>query len=180
MGETHPAEKKVVVEFCTADLPLTPEQRLKFVKLVGARYNPQKDLVKMSCEMHNTIAQNKRYLGDLVGTLMATARGEGDMEGAKDDFKDVPVDFRHVRWRRKLEFPEQWKLTDERRQQLAEARKRRELGDKERMAQGRMIEGLGIIDQSLRASMAVPSRQRLAGIAQRKSTTRVSTRTLKT
>jgi small subunit ribosomal protein S35 len=75
MGEQHPAEKKVVLEFCTEDMPdLTPVQREKLKKLVGVRYNPETDIVKMSCEMFETQAQNKRYLGDLVDELLREAR----------------------------------------------------------------------------------------------------------
>lgn len=75
LGEQHPAERKVVVEFCTEDLPdLTEVQRRKFIKLVGVRYNPDTDIVKMSCEMFEAQAQNKRYLGDLINTLLKEAR----------------------------------------------------------------------------------------------------------
>jgi small subunit ribosomal protein S35 len=75
MGEQHPAEKKVVLEFSPADMPnLTTLQREKLKKLVGVRYNPEKDIVKMSCEIFETQAQNKRYLGDLVDNLLQEAR----------------------------------------------------------------------------------------------------------
>ena len=75
MGEEHPAAKKVVLEFCPADMTdLTPVQLDKLKKLVGVRYNPETDLVKMSCEMFETQAQNKRYLGDLVDTLLREAK----------------------------------------------------------------------------------------------------------
>lgn len=75
MGEEHPAEKKVVVEFCTEDMrDLTAVQRDKLKKLAGVRYNPETDIVKMSCEMFETQAQNKRYLGDLVDTLVKEAK----------------------------------------------------------------------------------------------------------
>lgn len=75
MGEHHPAEKKVVLEFSPGDMPdLTPIQREKLKKLVGPRYNPEKDIVRMNCEMYETQAQNKRYLGDLVDTLLKEAR----------------------------------------------------------------------------------------------------------
>ena len=75
MGEQHPAEKKVVLEFSPADMPnLTDIQRDKLRKLVGVRYNPESDIVKMSCEMFETQAQNKRYLGDLVDKLLEEAR----------------------------------------------------------------------------------------------------------
>ena len=75
MGEQHPAEKKVVLEFTPADMPnLTEIQRDKLRKLVGVRYNPETDIVKMSCEMFETQTQNKRYLGDLVDKLLEEAR----------------------------------------------------------------------------------------------------------
>lgn len=75
MGEQHPAEKKVVVEFTTADMPnLTPIQREKLKKLVGVRYNPMTDIVKMSCESYETQAQNKRYLGNVIDNLLIEAR----------------------------------------------------------------------------------------------------------
>lgn len=74
MGEQHPAEKKVVLEFSPADMRDLPEiQRNKLRKLVGTRYNPESDVVKMSCEMFETQAQNKRYLGDLVDKLLQEA-----------------------------------------------------------------------------------------------------------
>lgn len=75
MGEQHPAEKKVVVEFCTEDMrDLTPVQREKLQKLAGARYNPETDIIKMSCEMFESQVQNKRYLGDLVEDLLREAK----------------------------------------------------------------------------------------------------------
>lgn len=75
MGEQHPAEKKVVLEFSPADMPrLTKVQMDKLRKLAGVRYNPETDVVKMSCEMFETQAQNKRYLGDVVGSLLKEAR----------------------------------------------------------------------------------------------------------
>ena len=145
MGETHPGAKKIVLEFCTRDLrPLTEPQRIKLIKLVGPRYNPETDIVKMSSEMFETAAQNKRYLGDLVDTLMEEAQDETDM------FEDVPLDFRHHKFRPKVEFPEGWKLTREKRARLEEGRKMRGEREKEREEQGRLVEGVTIIDQALR------------------------------
>jgi hypothetical protein len=78
MGELHPAAKKVVVEFSPADLKdLTDVQRLKLKKLAGARYNPEKDIIKMSCERFEHQAQNKRYLGDLVKDMITAAKVRG-------------------------------------------------------------------------------------------------------
>lgn len=74
MGEKHPAESKVVCEFATIDLGLDLVQRLKLVKIAGVRYNPATDIVRMSCEMFEHQAQNKRYLSDLVDTLITEAQ----------------------------------------------------------------------------------------------------------
>lgn len=117
MGEVHPAAKKVVVQFCTKDLPnLTEAQRLKLIKLVGVRYNPDTDVVKMSCERFEAPAQNKRYLGDLVNKLLDEARN------AADTFEDIPLDFRHHKSKKKFTFPEKWKLKPGRIQELLLAR----------------------------------------------------------
>ena len=60
--------------FCPSDLGLTPEQELKLKKLVGPRYNPEKDMVKMSCESYDHQAQNKRYLSDQIDKLLEAAK----------------------------------------------------------------------------------------------------------
>lgn len=110
LGEHHPAAKKVVVEFTTKDLAaassLTEAQRIKLIKLVGVRYNPSKDLVRMSCEKYGEPAQNKRYLGDLVNKIVAEAKDTTDM------FEDVPLDFRHHKPKKVHVFPESWKVRD--------------------------------------------------------------------
>lgn len=74
MGEYHPAEKKVVVEFSPEDFGLTEQQQLKLVKLAGVRYNPEKKIVKISCESFEHQAQNKRYLAEQVEKLLDEAR----------------------------------------------------------------------------------------------------------
>ncbi|KAL8720519.1 MAG: hypothetical protein Q9225_002641 [Loekoesia sp. 1 TL-2023] len=146
MGETHPAAKKVVLEFCTRDLPnLTEAQRVKLVKLVGVRYNPETDVVKMSCEMFETQAQNKRYLGDLVDTLVAEAKDSSDM------FEDVPLDFRHHKPKPKLEFPEKWKMTEQRKEQLEANWRQSALKEQEREEAGQLIDGPKFIDKMLEA-----------------------------
>ncbi|MCJ1311857.1 37S ribosomal protein S24, mitochondrial [Agyrium rufum] len=162
-GETHPAARKIVLEFCPADLHtiLTPAQRLKLIKLVGVRYNPRKDIVKMSCEMFESQAQNKRYLGDLVDTLIAEAKGEGESEGAKDSFDDVPVDFRHVDMKVKPLFPEAWKLGQEqKRRALEEGRRERELREVKRQVEGSVVDGTRLIEDAL-SKMVVPMPARL-------------------
>lgn len=142
MGETHPAEKKIVVEFCTSDLrQLTEPQRIKLIKLVGPRYNPETDIIKMSCEMFETQAQNKRYLGDLVDTLMAEAKDNSDT------FTDVPLDFRHHKFKRKIEFPMSWRLTPEKKKELEGEREQRLLLERERESNGQVVDGAEAIER---------------------------------
>ncbi len=145
MGESHPGSKKIVVEFCTRDLrALTEQQRIKLIKLVGSRYNPETDIVKMSSEMFETPAQNKRYLGDLVDTLIEEAKDE------TDTFEDVPLDFRHHKFKPKVEFPEGWKLTREKKMRLEEDRKLRMEREREREIQGKLVEGVRVVEEAMK------------------------------
>lgn len=63
-----------MVEFSPADFGLEPRQQLKLLKLAGARYNPEKEVIKMSCESFEHQAQNKRHLAETVEKLIAEAR----------------------------------------------------------------------------------------------------------
>lgn len=150
MGESHPGSNKIVLELCTHDLPtLTPAQRLKLIKLAGVRYNPSTDIIKMSSEMFPTQAQNKRYLGDLIDTLIAEA------QDPTDTFADVPLDFRHHKWKRKPEFPEGWKLTEARKKQLEADRTKRAEEERERLESGRVVHGVRVIEEVLRVAPVV-------------------------
>ncbi|MCJ1371176.1 37S ribosomal protein S24, mitochondrial [Loxospora ochrophaea] len=145
MGETHPAERKVVLEFCTGDIPgLTEQQRLKLIKLAGVRYNPQTDVVKMSSEVFETGAQNKRYLGDLVDRLIA------EVKEGKDRLEDVPVDFRHHKWKVPPVFPDGWKLTEGRRERLTKEREKRAVEEGERRVKGEVVDGVRVIEEAVR------------------------------
>ncbi|KAK5045251.1 hypothetical protein LTR84_009357 [Exophiala bonariae] len=122
MGESHPAAKKVVVQFCTKDLAgLTEEQRLKLIKLVGPRYDPDNDIVKMSSEKFEAPAQNKRYLGDLVNKLIDEAKN------GEDNFKDIPLDLRHHKSKKHIKFPDEWRIKPGRIQELLLARQEQKL-----------------------------------------------------
>lgn len=128
MGEQHPAEHKVVVELSSKDLVpkhLTEQQRLTFLKLVGPRYNPDTDIIRMSCEKFSARAQNKRYLGDTIKNLIKEAK-EGD------SFADVPLDLRHHKPKVHYTFPESWKVTENRKRQLLADRQLRLEGEQER------------------------------------------------
>ncbi|KAI1439091.1 mitochondrial ribosomal subunit protein-domain-containing protein [Xylaria sp. CBS 124048] len=143
MGELHPAEKKVVVEFCPEDMPLSDLEKQKLRKLLGSRLNPETDIAKMSCEQFEHPAQNKRYLGDLVNKLIATATDHTDM------FEDVPLDTRHHTFKVKPMFPTEWRMTDERRKFLEETRQELLLLDQKKEKDGTLVDGLERITASI-------------------------------
>ncbi|KAE8349869.1 mitochondrial ribosomal subunit protein-domain-containing protein [Aspergillus coremiiformis] len=143
MGESHPAENKIVVELCSQDLTpkyLSEAQRQTFLKLVGPRYNPDTDIVRMSCEKFATRAQNKRYLGDIIDTLIKEAK-EGDA------FTDVPLDLRHHKPKPKLRFPDSWKMTEERKKQIEARRADRLRQEKERAG---IVDGKTVIADAIK------------------------------
>ncbi|KAI1140461.1 mitochondrial ribosomal protein [Hypoxylon sp. FL0543] len=141
MGEFHPAESKVVVEFSPRDLPLDEAQQLKLKKLLGPRYNPETDVAKMSCEQFEHQAQNKRYLGDLVENLIARAKDPSDM------FEDIPLDTRHHAFKAKPKFPREWRMSEERRKFLDDTRQKSLLLDQKKEEAGILINGKEKIEQ---------------------------------
>ncbi|WEW57622.1 37S ribosomal protein S24, mitochondrial [Emydomyces testavorans] len=150
MGETHPAESKVVVELCSKDLTptyLTEAQRITFLKLVGPRYNPDTDIIRMSSEKFPSRAQNKRYLGDLVEKLLTEAK-EGD------SFADIPLDLRHHKPKKRLKFPAEWAMTEERKEELSAMREEEE---KRRIEQGKVkvVDGNEVVAIAVRTLPAL-------------------------
>ncbi|KAH0426171.1 hypothetical protein CcaCcLH18_10499 [Colletotrichum camelliae] len=153
MGEHHPAEKKVAVEFSPVDLNLTPVQADKLRKLAGARWHPEKDIIKMSSEKFEHQAQNKRYLCDLVDTLVATAKDP------KDTFEDIPLDTRHHQSKEKPRFPVEWRMTEERRKELAAFREQGEKADAAKIEDGLLIDGMGTIERFLEQPVVVEGKE---------------------
>jgi small subunit ribosomal protein S35 len=143
LGEKHPATNKVVVEFSPTDLGLTPVQASKLIKLSGPRYNPSTEVVKMSCELFDTLPQNKRFLGDSIAKLLVAAKDPADT------FEDVPFDFRHHKPKVRHEFPKEWALTDERKRYLAESREKKQRLDHEKLHNGELLDGSKIIATAL-------------------------------
>ncbi|KAJ6189607.1 hypothetical protein N7519_004515 [Penicillium mononematosum] len=144
MGEQHPAEPKVVVELASQDLTpkyLTEAQRQTFLKLAGTRYNPQTDIIRMSSEKFGSRAQNKRYLADVVNSMIKEAK-EGD------SFADIPLDLRHHKQKTRLQFPESWNMTEARRNQLAARRKERLAAEETRAA---LVDGNSIVSDAIKA-----------------------------
>ncbi|KAK8056404.1 hypothetical protein PG993_001631 [Apiospora rasikravindrae] len=156
MGEEHPAASKVVVEFSPRDLPLNEAQQLKLKKLLGARWNPETDIAKMSCEQFDHQAQNKRYLGDLVEKLVAQAKDKTDM------FEDIPLDTRHHQTKVRPKFPKEWRLTEERMQQLEDVRQKSLLLDQAKEQGGQLVDGNERVDrffaEPAMANLQIPER----------------------
>lgn len=143
MGESHAGERKVVLQFAPDDLKLTAVQTNKLKKLAGARYNPETEIVKMSCDSFEHQAQNKRYLSNLADDLITAAKDP------TDTFEDVPLDTRHHRVDKKPRFPEAWRLTDERRLQLNEYRQKQLALDMEKEEAGQLVSGQKLIEEHL-------------------------------
>lgn len=150
LGESHPAINKVVVQFSPTDIDLTTTQREKLIKLAGVRYNPSTDLVKISCEQFDTQAQNKRFLGETITSLLKEAKD------ARDTFADVPFDFRHHRAKPRYDFPKEWVMTEERKQYLENKRAETLKLDEAKANTGQMIDGKIIVQSSLQARVIEP------------------------
>ncbi|KAF2482633.1 mitochondrial ribosomal subunit protein-domain-containing protein, partial [Neohortaea acidophila] len=141
LGESHPAARKVVVEFKPRSLNLDRPQRVKLLKLVGPRYNPTTRTVRMSCESFETQAQNKRFLADTINKLIAEAQ-----DGTADSFKDVPLDLRHHTPKQRHRFPRAWGMTPQRREELEGKRKTLLLEEGKRIEQDRLVSGAATLE----------------------------------
>lgn len=124
-------------------MKLSPVQRDKLIKLAGPRYNPDTDIIKMSCEDFDTQAQNKRFLGETIHRLLEEAKD------SKDTFADVPFDFRHHKPKVRHVFPEEWRLTPERKKYLEEKRAQALRVDSDREGKGLLVDGRKLIDTNL-------------------------------
>ncbi|KAI6248067.1 37S ribosomal protein S24, mitochondrial [Erysiphe necator] len=142
MGEQHPAENKVVLEFCILDIPdLTEIQRDKLRKLAGTRWNPAEDVVKMSCESYETQAQNKRYLGNVFESLLREAKNE------EDNMQDIPLYTKHFSSKKIPRFPKEWIMTENRRNELAKHRRESLRIDEKKEKAGLLIDGIKCIKE---------------------------------
>lgn len=97
----------------------------------------------MSCELFDTLPQNKRFLGDTISKLLAEARDP------KDTFADVPFDFRHHKPKVRYDFPNEWVLTVERKKYLEEKRAQQLKLDDERTQNGTLVNGVKVIENAL-------------------------------
>lgn len=141
MGENHPAANKVMVEFAVRHLPLDEAQQQTFIKLAGTRWNPETGIVKMSHEAFPSQAQNKRYLGDTIQSLVAEAR-----DADADAFADIPIDTRHHKSTKRAKFPDEWRMTPERQAELEGRRRETLLEEGRRVEESRIVSGVAAIE----------------------------------
>ncbi|KAJ2721072.1 37S ribosomal protein S24, mitochondrial [Coemansia sp. Benny D115] len=103
MGDKVQAQdRKVVMRVQVADLGLKGAELHKFLLLVGVRYNPETDELKMSETRETTSLLNKKRLADTLNQLIAEAKK------ADDTFADVPLDFRYHDYKYKMPYPQEW------------------------------------------------------------------------
>ncbi|KAG0204025.1 37S ribosomal protein S24, mitochondrial [Mortierella sp. GBA30] len=105
IGESnHPAARKVVLTVDTKSLPLTNPELHKFLLLVGPRYDPVKEQIKMSCEKFQDRSQNFKWLSDTLDKLINEAKKEPEA------VTDMPLDLRHSakNMKPKVRFPKEW------------------------------------------------------------------------
>ncbi|KAJ1679437.1 37S ribosomal protein S24, mitochondrial [Spiromyces aspiralis] len=98
----HPGDRRVTMTVKVSKLGLSDIERHKFLLLVGPRYDPFKDELKMSEDREPTSMENKKRLSDTLDTLIAEAKNKDDM------FSDIPLTFPHAKPRKMPEFPEEW------------------------------------------------------------------------
>lgn len=148
------------MQFAPDDLGLTPVQASKLKKLCGTRYNPELELVKMSCESYDSPAQNKRYLAELIDKLVVEAKD------SKDTFADVPLDTRHHKVQQKARFPKEWLMTKERQQKLTQGREQMRVAELKRRDTDQMVDGNVAIENHLvRVAQQEATRVQTEGLA---------------
>lgn len=169
MGEQHPAENKVVLEFSPSDISdLTDSQRIKLRKIAGVRWNPERDIVKMSCESYGTQAQNKRYLGDVFASLVREAKD------TTDTMEDIPLSTKHHKFKKVPQFPQEWIINENRQKKLEEHRRQLIKKDKDLETEGLLIDGVSCVQTMLEdldkaANLIVPEVTPAGGKSQRKT-----------
>ncbi|CAG8449180.1 16600_t:CDS:2 [Acaulospora morrowiae] len=113
IGEEHPLQNKAVLAVKLSDLSLTPEQGHKFKLLCSTRFDGD-DTFKFSCEKFPHLAQNKKYLRDLIDRLLEAAKAReiiciNIQRDPTDSFADLPVDLRHLKRKKIIRFPPEWR-----------------------------------------------------------------------
>ncbi|EPY54159.1 ribosomal protein subunit S24 [Schizosaccharomyces cryophilus OY26] len=104
MSSTATPISKVVLKFSVENLPNLEQNERHVLKLLaGARYNPETDQVKMSCNKYPSSLQNKLFLAETLNTLVSESKR------LKAKFADIPLDTRHIKMKKhEKRFPKHW------------------------------------------------------------------------
>lgn len=94
----------MVLTIQTKSLPLTNPELHKFLLLVGPRYDPVREEIKMSCEKFQDRSQNFKWLSDTLDKLLEESKKEPEA------MKELPLDLRHAakNMKPKVRFPKEW------------------------------------------------------------------------
>lgn len=102
--------RTVILTCQLADLGLDHKQQHKFKLLAGNKFNITTETFKLKTDQYPEASQNVRWLVDTVNKLIKESKD------LTDDFADVPLDVRHMRFGSKkpqAEFPEAWKKPED-------------------------------------------------------------------
>lgn len=111
IGESHPGERKVVLQLKLADLQLSAPAQHKFKLLAGSRYDHKTDIFLMSSDRYLEPAQNASFLSDVLDDLVKESNNK------PEEYADMPLDKRHTiakyaKKQRKnknfIPFPKEW------------------------------------------------------------------------
>ncbi|KAJ2502305.1 37S ribosomal protein S24, mitochondrial [Coemansia sp. RSA 1972] len=103
IGDKHLSEdRKVLLRLQVSKLGLKGAELRKFLLLVGDRYNPEIDELKMSENRESSSLMNKKVLGDTLIALITEAKK------TDDQFADVPLDFSSRGYKPAPVFPTEW------------------------------------------------------------------------
>ncbi|KAJ2407843.1 37S ribosomal protein S24, mitochondrial [Coemansia sp. RSA 2526] len=95
-------DRKVLLRLQVSKLGLKGAELRKFLLLVGDRYNPEIDELKMSENRESSSLMNKKVLGDTLIALITEAKK------TDDQFADVPLDFSSRGYKPAPVFPTSW------------------------------------------------------------------------
>ncbi|GMM29772.1 mitochondrial 37S ribosomal protein [Martiniozyma asiatica (nom. inval.)] len=105
LGESHPAERKVVMTINVNKLDLNDAEKHKLRLIAGARLN-RNDEVVISCDKFAEPAQNKSWLQSVLSDLIKESKSDAK------SLAEVPLDKRHLKpkagKRGFIPFPKEW------------------------------------------------------------------------
>ncbi|KAJ2481929.1 37S ribosomal protein S24, mitochondrial [Coemansia sp. RSA 2131] len=103
IGDKHLSDdRKVLLRLQVSKLGLKGAELRKFLLLVGDRYNPEIDELKMSENRESSSLLNKKVLADTLIALITEAKK------TDDQFADIPLDFSSRGYKPAPKFPTEW------------------------------------------------------------------------